>query len=246
MPSGANFQAILSSQSGCSIVILYLSCTWVSPGDVGDRPWGAVSEECRYDPTPGSTAAWRYGCNLGVDPKLLLNQQQGWGYTTTDRRLTRHPDLSLCKDVAAASRTTARLVVDDDGDAALRVAGTLPPGPAGAPVTVERLLEEEDGAGESPTARTAGTPRPSARTRRRPRRVIRGRHGSPCTCAGAPPVCASGHRPRPAGGDARGVRRGARTVMLTTRLSVGRSGSIPLRTRWACPSGSGALRLARG
>jgi hypothetical protein len=143
-PGGANFVAILSNTSSCTRLFV-LSCTWVPPGEVGDRTWGAISEECRYDSTPGSTNAWRYGCNLGANPADLLDQKNGWQYSTTACKLR---DITICKDVGALDHGEAR--VGPEGQAEVQISASAPdPGggtvPARATVTLERIAYEEDG-----------------------------------------------------------------------------------------------------
>jgi hypothetical protein len=151
-PAGTNFLAVLPNQSGCQDYFFWVECSWANPGEVGKRVWSEVSEECRYDSTPGSSAAWRYGCNLGVNADNLLDQKAGWQFATTACRLPRYPDLSVCKDVASATLRSGRVDVDPAGGADLRLVGSASdPGSlklARTSVTLERLLLEEDGAGE--------------------------------------------------------------------------------------------------
>ena len=204
----ANFNAILNNQSGCTIIILYLDCTWVAPGDIGDRPWGEVSEDCTYDPTPGSTAAWRYGATSASTPTSCSTRSKAGGTRPRTAGSTAAPTSRSARTSpppAGTARTRGSTTTATPTCASPARCATQAPGPR---CTVERrLLDEEDGAGELADDADAGDATPVRADAAAAARVIRGRHGSPCTCAGAPPVCASGHRPRPAGGDARGVRR---------------------------------------
>jgi hypothetical protein len=149
-PGGANFVAVLGNQSGCTHYAFFISCTWVNPGEVGDRTWGPISDECRYDSTPGSTNAWRYGCNLGADPADLLDQKNGWQFATTACNLR---DLTICKDVGLATLDHGQVHIDPEGQADVRISGSAPdPGPGTIPartsVTLEHVAFEEDGQGE--------------------------------------------------------------------------------------------------
>jgi hypothetical protein len=59
-------------------------CTWHSPaGATYTRLTAPVPADCRYDPTPGSTAAWRYGCPYGVPPSDLIDGKDGWAFPIT-------------------------------------------------------------------------------------------------------------------------------------------------------------------
>jgi hypothetical protein len=98
-PSGTSFVAMLSSQSGCEAVLLPIESSRASPGEVGERVWGKVSDESRYLPTAGPSAGWRYGCNLGVDADDLLDQKAGWLFATTACVPTKR---AVCKDVAGS------------------------------------------------------------------------------------------------------------------------------------------------
>jgi hypothetical protein len=81
--ASTNFHAVLVGGSGCSSTDFYelvlRACTWRSPaGATYDRVVSPVPKECRYDPTPGSTAAWRYGCPYDASPAELLDATHGW------------------------------------------------------------------------------------------------------------------------------------------------------------------------
>ena len=52
---------------------------WGSPeGATFTRIVTPIPPDCRYDPTPGSTAAWRYGCSYGVPVADLIDGTSGW------------------------------------------------------------------------------------------------------------------------------------------------------------------------
>jgi FG-GAP-like repeat len=147
-----SFLAVLSNQSGCTRYPFFIECNWAEPGEVGGRVWGDVSEECRYDSTPGSSAAWRYGCNLGVPGGNLVDQKAGWQFATTICKRPRPTDMSLCKDVASARLQSGRVRVDVRGNADLRLVGSVaypgPLKPRRMSVALGRVLLEDEGEGE--------------------------------------------------------------------------------------------------
>jgi hypothetical protein len=79
-----NFDAVLDGNSRCYYAPVgegsWRVCDWHSPGSAAtySRLVTSVPSECRYDPTPGSTAAWRYGCPYGVPVAELLDATNGW------------------------------------------------------------------------------------------------------------------------------------------------------------------------
>jgi hypothetical protein len=80
-----DFTAILPRQgSGCVGTRFTVSCSWASPGELGNLLWQPLSKDCIYDPTPGSTAAWRYGCSIGANVNDMLDQRNGWQFPVTD------------------------------------------------------------------------------------------------------------------------------------------------------------------
>jgi hypothetical protein len=82
------FDAVLVASSRCwrevrPGVTIY-ECRWDSPaGATYTRVTAPVPADCRYDPTPGSTAAWRYGCPYGVPPSELIDGKNGWTFPIT-------------------------------------------------------------------------------------------------------------------------------------------------------------------
>jgi hypothetical protein len=148
-PSGTSFGAVLPNQSGCETVLLPIESSWASPGEVGERVWGKLSDECRYRPASGSSGAWFYGCDVGVDADDLLDQKAGWRFGATACVPTKRP---VCKDVAASRLVSGRARVRRTGRTDLRLveAVSYPGGQRlrSAAVTLERLPLEEDGAGE--------------------------------------------------------------------------------------------------
>ena len=82
------FDAVFVASSTCRRevrpgVTIY-ECRWDSPaGATYTRVTAPVPAECRYDPTPGSTAAWRYGCPYGVPPADLIDGKDGWAFPIT-------------------------------------------------------------------------------------------------------------------------------------------------------------------
>jgi hypothetical protein len=100
LPSGPNvrvtrrngiftdFNAVLGSGSSCRRVdypeVSARLCEWHSPlGATYSRVVDPVPSACRYDPTPGSTAAWRYGCPYGVPSAELIDGTNGWNFPLT-------------------------------------------------------------------------------------------------------------------------------------------------------------------
>jgi hypothetical protein len=85
---GTNFEAVLVGGSTCVLRTIggftRVTCTWGSPaGATYDRVVTPVPKECRYDPTPGSIAAWRYGCPYGVPASELIDGTNGWNLPLT-------------------------------------------------------------------------------------------------------------------------------------------------------------------
>ncbi len=78
-PKLTDFNAVVVGNSGCEKLFLKTICNWVSPGGATfSRITTPISSQCRYDPTPGSTAAWRYGCSLGFPARDLIDGTNGW------------------------------------------------------------------------------------------------------------------------------------------------------------------------
>ena len=83
-----NFNAVLVGGSYCIRNELHeaslRTCVWHFPtGATYSRLVDPVPKECRYDPTPGSTAAWRYGCPYGVSASELIDGTNGWNLPLT-------------------------------------------------------------------------------------------------------------------------------------------------------------------
>ena len=83
-----NFNAVLVGGSHCTrsdyFEVSLRVCTWASPaGATYSRVVDPVPKECRYDPTPGSIAAWRYGCPYGVPAAELIDGTNGWNLPLT-------------------------------------------------------------------------------------------------------------------------------------------------------------------
>ena len=77
-----SFLAVLESSSGC-VDNVGSQCHWhIPPGRVGELIWHHIPESCRYNPAPGSTAAWRYGCSVGFTPADLIDNRAGWNFAT--------------------------------------------------------------------------------------------------------------------------------------------------------------------
>jgi hypothetical protein len=251
-----SFIAVLPNQSGCTDYFFWIECKWAQPGEVGERVWGDVSEECRYDSTPGSTNAWRYGCNLGVPGGNLIDQKAGWQFATTVCRRPTPTDMSLCKDVSSARLHRGRVRVDAGGDAHLRLVGSVsypgPLKPRRMSVALGRVLMEDEGEGElvdhpsgarlSPTRLKrlrGGTRRRTAfaseRRRRRPEVTA--------TLIARPPRFTRRLVVRIRVDDARLERPAAcigrqRHVRLETRVRLAlpsaKRVSYPMRGRWTC------------
>jgi hypothetical protein len=76
------FLAVLQNTSDC-VDTIGTECKWQLPSsDVGSLVWGAVADNCLYNPAPGSTAAWRYGCSIGSNPNDLIDNRAGWQFNT--------------------------------------------------------------------------------------------------------------------------------------------------------------------
>ena len=92
---GTNFEAALVGGSTCVRRTIpggftRVTCMWGSPaGATYSRLVDPVPKECRYDPTPGSIAAWRYGCPYGVPASELIDGTNGWNLRSPAARPTR-------------------------------------------------------------------------------------------------------------------------------------------------------------
>lgn len=74
---------VLGSGSNCVDHFFVQVCDWHVPsGRIVDQLFGAISKDCTYDPTPGSTSAWRYGCGLAVNPNLMIDNRPPWSFHT--------------------------------------------------------------------------------------------------------------------------------------------------------------------
>jgi FG-GAP-like repeat len=78
-----DFHAVLVGGSYCHrgdhYEVVLITCFWSSvEGATFTRIISPVPPDCRYDPTPGSTAAWRYGCPYGVPAADLIDGTSGW------------------------------------------------------------------------------------------------------------------------------------------------------------------------
>ena len=264
-PAGTDFTAILGNRSTCTDYGLFVDCNWLPLGAVGDALFGKVSEECVYDPTPGSTAAWRYGCNLGTDPRTVLDLKDGWSYPTTECRVRLFKMPASCKAIASTTLDTASATVDNTGAADLHLVGTVRfPGnapPTRLSVHLEHVLHEEDGAGElvedpgGASLAPLDLPREgggasghavfgNARRPREPRVAVRmlPRGGQLMRKLR---VVMNVHDARLE--PAHACLEGARSVRLETRVEL-REGrrrlSYPIRARWGCAEGGRVLRLA--
>jgi hypothetical protein len=78
----SSFTAVLHKDSKC-VDSFGTECTWHLPGgQLGILIWGHTDPSCEYNPAPGSSAAWRYGCSLGVNPNDLIDNRSGWNFHT--------------------------------------------------------------------------------------------------------------------------------------------------------------------
>jgi hypothetical protein len=260
-PSGTSFGAVLPNQSGCETVLLPIESSWASPGEVGERVWGKLSDECRYRPASGSSGAWFYGCDVGVDADYLLDQKAGWRFGATACVPTKRP---VCKDVAASRLVSGRARVRRTGRTDLRLveAVSYPGGQRlrSAAVTLERLPLEEDGAGEL-INHPSGVDRAPARPLRVRHRAERAPFATADHRRGPLVTCRLRDRGRRFDRRLRLVVRveGARLeqpraciaararVKLEPRVGLAfRSGarvSVPIRARWRCSIASNG-RLA--
>ena len=102
-----SFVGVLNNDSNCHFYVVISSCTWNAPSqDLVDRVGGALSTECQYTGAPGSSAAWRYGCNLGVDLNLLIDNQAPWKFRTFRCLGPRDIGAPLCREVPATTGPT--------------------------------------------------------------------------------------------------------------------------------------------
>jgi hypothetical protein len=77
-----DFNAILVGSTYCKTVYITKECKFSSPeGATFSRITSGISSQCRYNPTPGSTDAWRYGCGLGFPAGDLIDGRAGWNFT---------------------------------------------------------------------------------------------------------------------------------------------------------------------
>lgn len=150
-----SFTAVLPSGSGCGYGAGVTRCTWeAAPARVAQLLWGPVTDDCRYDPRPDRTSAFRYGCSLDVAAGPL-DGTDGWRFSTVS--CVADAQLSVgalrpmpCSDPAApvaAVARSARLVRSSGGAADLDITAAvphLPTGPdlRGVDVRAERLLVE--------------------------------------------------------------------------------------------------------
>ena len=74
---------MLQSDSNCVDEFFHTKCTWNTPSpQVGNLIWGTLTDNCKYNPAPGSTAAWRYGCSIGFSPNDLIDNRGSWQFGT--------------------------------------------------------------------------------------------------------------------------------------------------------------------
>src|SRR5262249_6797680 len=110
-PFGGGFDAVFLASSTCWKEIRpgveIRECRWDSPASPAfTRLTAPIPAECRYDPTPGSTAAWRYGCPDGVPLSELIDGKNGWNF----RLSFCAADQGTCTSALQARRSrTARL-----------------------------------------------------------------------------------------------------------------------------------------
>ena len=152
-----DFLAVLPNESYCKyefyVVYSFHECIWYDPGEVGARAWGKPGPECQYDPTPGSTAAWRYGCPTGLDPKAMVDNRDGFNFPQVYCPVQENTSRP-CRAVGAASAASGRLSIPVNGRANLSMSGRLPATTVAelgrGSVTLERFLHEDPdvGAGE--------------------------------------------------------------------------------------------------
>ena len=125
LPSGPNvrvtrrngiftdFNAVLGSGSSCRRIdysdVSARLCEWRSPlGATYSRVVDPVPSDCRYDPTPGSTAAWRYGCPYGVPSGELIDGTNGWNFPLTRCAANDGSCTNVSKRGAPAARSLSR------------------------------------------------------------------------------------------------------------------------------------------
>ena len=101
-----SFSAVLGGGSTCRKEVkpgvTIFQCFWHGlDGATYSRLSTPVPADCRYDPTPGSTAAWRYGCAYGVPPGELIDGTNGWRFPVVHCAA----DRGTCNRVGPASRT---------------------------------------------------------------------------------------------------------------------------------------------
>jgi hypothetical protein len=83
-----DFHAVLQGHSRCWVAFSdgshSRSCEWhTAAGITWSRVVDPVPSTCRYDPTPGSIAAWRYGCPYGLPASELIDGTNGWNFPLT-------------------------------------------------------------------------------------------------------------------------------------------------------------------
>jgi hypothetical protein len=79
-----DFNAVLLGNSRCTNSFgpdgSTRSCEWHTAPTTWSRIVDPIPSTCRYDPTPGSIAAWRYGCPYGMRPAELIDGTNGWNF----------------------------------------------------------------------------------------------------------------------------------------------------------------------
>ena len=107
-----DFNAVLQGDSRCWITFgegsQSRSCEWKTPGATWSRVAGPVPSTCRYDPTPGSTSAWRYGCPLGRAAAELIDGTNGWDFPVTRCAANEGSCTNVSKRGAPATRSLSR------------------------------------------------------------------------------------------------------------------------------------------
>ena len=151
------FEAVLPNTSNCkyTFYVVYSTheCFWYSPGDVGTRAWSRPGTDCQYDPTPGATTSWRYGCPVGLDPAAMVDNRDGFAFPDVWCPAQQNT-ATICRAGRPTSVTAAKVSVTAQGTATMTLKGGLRRsvaerlGPGS--VIMERALFEdpEIGAGE--------------------------------------------------------------------------------------------------
>lgn len=111
-----DFNAVLQGHSRCWIDFgegpQPPTCEWHT---VAGRTWSRVVDHvpstCRYDPTPGSVAAWRHGCPYGIPAAELIDGTNGWDLPVTRYAANR----GTCRDTLKAQPSRAPVTLKRNG-----------------------------------------------------------------------------------------------------------------------------------